>query len=73
MSKVSGGTASAGGSGTLGLLGVLFVVLKLYGVINWSWWWVLAPFWIPSAVVAIVATAVLVIYFSVNGLPRRKQ
>lgn len=26
---------------------IVFVVLKLVGVINWSWWWVLAPFWIP--------------------------
>ena len=31
----------------LSLLGVAFVVLKLLGYITWSWWWVLAPFWIP--------------------------
>lgn len=30
-----------------GLLGIAFVVLKLVGVINWSWVWVTAPFWIP--------------------------
>lgn len=29
------------------LLGVAFIVLKLCGVIRWSWLWVLAPFWIP--------------------------
>lgn len=29
------------------MLGVLFVALKLCGVINWSWLWVLGPFWIP--------------------------
>ena len=29
----------------LGLLGVVFVALKLLGVITWSWWWVTAPFW----------------------------
>lgn len=29
----------------LGLLGLLFVALKLVGVIGWSWWWVTAPFW----------------------------
>lgn len=29
----------------LGLLGVLFVGLKLTGYINWSWWWVTLPFW----------------------------
>lgn len=31
--------------GVLGLLGVAFVVLKLCGVIAWSWWWVLLPFY----------------------------
>ncbi len=30
---------------TLSLLGVLFVGLKLGGVIDWSWWWVTLPFW----------------------------
>jgi phosphoglycerol transferase MdoB-like AlkP superfamily enzyme len=38
-------SASSGGIGVLGLLGVAFVVLKLCHVINWSWWWVTAPFW----------------------------
>lgn len=28
-----------------GLLGTLFVYLKLTGTIAWSWWWVTAPFW----------------------------
>lgn len=32
-----------------GLLGLLFVALKLTGVIAWSWWWVTAPFWLPFA------------------------
>jgi hypothetical protein len=27
------------------LLGVVFIVLKLCKVIDWSWWWVTAPFW----------------------------
>ena len=38
-------TSSSSSSGVLGLLGVAFVVLKLLGVINWSWWWVTLPFW----------------------------
>ena len=28
---------------------VAFVVLKLVGVITWSWMWVLSPLWIPLA------------------------
>ncbi|MFM7010764.1 MAG: hypothetical protein ACKO0Z_15790 [Betaproteobacteria bacterium] len=38
-------TANSGGIGVLGLLGVVFVTLKLIGIIDWSWWWVTAPFW----------------------------
>lgn len=34
----------------LGLLGLLFIGLKLTGHVAWSWWWVLAPFWLPFAV-----------------------
>lgn len=44
MSNKSGNVHS-GGIGVLGLLGVLFVGLKLTHLIDWSWWWVLAPFW----------------------------
>jgi hypothetical protein len=29
------------------LLLVAFIVLKLCNVITWSWWWVLAPLWVP--------------------------
>ena len=28
------------------ILGIVFVVLKLCGVISWPWVWVLAPFWV---------------------------
>lgn len=33
------------------LLTIAFIVLKLCNVITWSWWWVLAPLWIPVAIV----------------------
>lgn len=32
------------------LLAVLFIGLKLTGHISWSWWWVLAPIWIPAII-----------------------
>jgi len=37
-----------------GALLVVFIVLKLTGVITWSWLWVLAPFWIPLAIVVLL-------------------
>mgnify|MGYP003634488306 CR=1 FL=1 len=33
------------GCGTL--LFITFLVLKLTEVIDWSWWWVTAPLWVP--------------------------
>lgn len=47
--------------GILGVLGVVFVTLKLCGVIAWSWWWVLSPF-IASAALAIVALGILSVH-----------
>lgn len=43
------------------LLGLTFIILKLCSVIAWSWWWVLAPFWIPLAVAFLAATVILII------------
>lgn len=51
-----------GGIGFLGALTILFIALKLTHIIDWSWWWVLAPLWIPVAVVlGIVAITAIVI------------
>ncbi len=36
------------------LLGIVFIVLKLINKIDWSWWWVLSPFWIPLALFIII-------------------
>jgi membrane-bound ClpP family serine protease len=54
----------SGGIGVSGLLGVAFVVLKLTGYINWSWWWVTLPFWGGLALVL----GGLAIFFGVLGL-----
>ena len=35
--------------GICSVLGLIFVTLKLTGVIAWSWLWVLLPFWGPMA------------------------
>lgn len=45
----------------LGLLGVLFIALKLTGYIAWSWLWVLAPFWGGLAAWLVIMLAVFLI------------
>lgn len=52
------------GGCSLELLTIAFIVLKLTHVIEWSWWWVLAPTWIPLALFLIVVI-VMAIYVAI--------
>ena len=48
---------------------IVFIVLKLCKVINWSWWWVLSPFWIPlglAILLLLVSVVLKLIYKSKN-------
>ena len=52
--------AKQGGLGIVSVLTIVFIVLKLLGVIMWSWIWVLSPIWI-SAVIAVAVFSVILI------------
>ena len=43
------------------ILGVLFITLKLTGVIAWPWVWVLAPFWVPLALLAAFFVVIVIV------------
>ena len=56
---------SVGSSSSIGFVGVLtivFIILKLLGKIAWSWWWVLSPIWI-SAILVIIYLIIYIIVF----------
>lgn len=50
------------GIGFMGVLQIVFIVLKLVKVINWSWIWVLSPTWIPFSITVICLLIVWIIY-----------
>lgn len=58
-------SSGSGGIGFFGLLAILFIALKLMNYVDWSWWWVLSPLWIPliGAIVLAGIVVVLVIVF----------
>lgn len=60
MSNNKQNNSSAGGAGFLGLLALIFITLKLTGVIGWSWWWVLSPLWIPTSIILLIFVVMLV-------------
>lgn len=51
MSENKGGGA---GIGFVGLLTILYIGLKLGGVVTWSWFWVLSPLWIGFSMVVVI-------------------
>ena len=53
------------------LLAVAFIVLKLCGVIDWAWVWVLAPIWIPFALVLAIVVVTLIVAFIVAIVKRK--
>ena len=57
------------GIGICGVLTIVFVVLKLVGVINWSWLWVLCPSWIDILLTVII----LVIIAIIDNKTRKKM
>lgn len=62
MAKNSSSSSSSGGIGFLGALTILFIALKLTGVIAWSWFWVLSPMIFGFGLV------ILIIAFSVAAM-----
>lgn len=55
---------TSSGIGLGGIVFVVFLVLKLTNYIDWSWWWVTSPLWIPIALVAGIA----ILYYLITYL-----
>lgn len=53
---------TSGGIGFGSTILLIFIILKLVGVIDWSWWWVLSPIWIPVVLLMAVSILLFVVY-----------
>lgn len=49
-----GGNTTSGGIGFSGVLFIVFLILKLTHVIDWSWVWVFAPLWINLLIIIVM-------------------
>lgn len=58
---MSSSSSSSSGVGFFGLLFIVFLVLKLTGIIKWSWWWVTAPLWGGFLLVGIILVIIFLI------------
>jgi hypothetical protein len=75
MSKKTEATtaASGGGIGFFPLLFLIFLTLKLCGVITWSWWWVTAPLWGPIALIAVLFVFFIAIVLAAKCITQLAQ
>ena len=51
---------TTGGLSLCSALTLLFIGLKLCKVIDWSWWLVLSPLWVPWAIVGIIGGGIMI-------------
>lgn len=65
-------TTTNGGIGFAGLLTIVFIVLKLTGVIAWSWLWVLSPIWISLLLWLVIVAIVIVVALILRPKGKRK-
>ena len=56
---MSNSSSNGGGIGFTGLLTIVFIILKLTDVIDWSWWWVLSPIWISLILAAVLVGGIV--------------
>ena len=52
---------TSGGFGLSTVLFIVFLVLKLTNTIDWSWWWVTSPLWIPAGFLIVILLIILLI------------
>ena len=57
---MSESNSTGGGIGFCGVLGITFIVLRLCNVIDWPWWVVLLPIWVPIVLLLLVFVALVI-------------
>ncbi|AMW64418.1 membrane protein [Mycobacterium phage SmellyB] len=68
MTPTTESSAMQIGIGTI--LFIVFLTLKLTDTIDWSWWWISAPLWIPAGIVAAAYTLAALLTYTANKLDK---
>ena len=55
---------SNSGVSLLGVVQIVFIILKLAGLISWSWWIVLVPLWVSLFLLLIAVLVLLIVYIA---------
>lgn len=72
MANNGGNGGGGAGVGFFGLLGILFIGLKLTGFIDWDWWLVLLPIYGPLALILAILAVLLLAKAVIDGTRVRR-
>lgn len=64
---------TSSGTGFTSLLLLTFIILKLCNIIDWSWFWVLSPAWIPVALMGLLFIMAIIVNLSTQGKDRKMR
>lgn len=70
LSKSNSGSA---GIGICEVVGIVFIILKLCGLIDWDWWLVLLPIYGPLVIVLIIIFIIFMVSFIKYELKKRRK
>jgi len=59
--SASSNQSQSGGMGCLTVMFLIFLTLKLCGVITWSWWWVCSPLLFSAGLISLILFGILVV------------
>ena len=67
------GKETTSGIGFGGILFIVFLILKLTNVIDWSWWWVTSPLWIPITIAIVIFIFIVIFQLIIHRQKRNKK
>ena len=68
----SNSKSSSGGLGVSSILLIIFIVLKATKLIDWSWWWVFSPVWIPLLLLVVFGILYLIVSAIASAIGKRE-
>lgn len=48
--------------GSVLLISLILLILKLTGIIHWGWIWIISPIWLPYVFAFVISLIILIIY-----------
>jgi len=56
-----------------GALTIVFIILRMLGIIAWNLWWIFAPLWIPVGLAIVILALTVVIVMGLDFMRKTRE